>query len=56
MSADAILQVFEGVTDMTVRITIAWAMLAVGIFFLAGAIVNLDDWRERKRENARYRR
>ena len=56
MNADALLQVADKVTDMTVRIAMVWAMLGVGIFFLTGVILNLDEWRERKRENARYRR
>lgn len=56
MNADALLQVADKVTDMTVRIAVVWAMLGVGVFFLTGAVLNLDEWRERKRENARYRR
>lgn len=56
MNADAVVQVMESITDLTLRISMVWALIAVSIFFFVGAIVGFDDWRERKREAARYRR
>ena len=56
MNADALLQGIERTTIVAVEIAIVWSLVAVSLFFITGTILNLDDWRERKREAARYRR